>query len=61
MTSTDLYQGEYELILGEDDTDVLFQIEGRPVKIGREVLRSYDQEGRFSCSMDDAKKLGLVG
>ncbi len=53
------YAGEYELILAEDDHNVVFQIHGKKFEISRGVLLDYDEEGRFFCSMADAKKLGL--
>lgn len=60
MDDEDLYQGEYDLILGEDDDDVAFLVHGRELKISRFRLAGYDDEGRFWLSVDVAKELGLI-
>lgn len=54
------FEGEYDLILGEDEHDVVFQINGREVKISRGVLLDYDEEGRFWIARYDAEEMGLI-
>lgn len=54
------YEGEYELILGENEEAVLFQIHGREVEISRGMLLDCDDKGRFWLERGDAEKLGLL-
>ncbi len=54
------FDGEYDLILAENDHDVVFQIAGRDVTISRGVLLDYDEEGRFCVAREDADELGLL-
>lgn len=54
------FEGEYELILGEDEYVVLFQVGGEEVAISRGVLLDYDDKGRFWLVREDAQKLGLL-
>ena len=54
------FDGEYDLILAENDHDVVFQIAGRDVTISRGVLLDYDEEGRFCVAREDADDLGLL-
>jgi len=54
------FDGEYDLILAENDHDVVFQINGRDVTISRGTLLDYDEEGRFCVAREDADELGLL-
>lgn len=55
-----MFEGEYDLILAEDDTHVVFQIHGREVKISRGILLDYDEEGRFWLAIEDAEEIGMI-
>jgi len=55
-----MFQGEYELIIAENDEVVVFQIAGRDVTIGRGTLLDYDSEGRYWLARDDAEEMGLL-
>ena len=55
-----MFQGEYELILAEGESEVVFQIAGRDVTIGRGTLLDYDEEGRYWIARDDAEAMGLL-
>ena len=55
-----IFQGEYELIIAEDDDCVVFQISGSDVTIKRGVILDYDEEGRYWLAREDAERMGLL-
>jgi len=58
--TSEVVQCEYELIVGENDEIVVFQIGGRDVTISRAILVDYDDEGRCWLAREDAEKMGLL-
>lgn len=54
------FQGEYDLIIAQDDKNVVFLIHGKEVTISTGVLLECDEEGRFWLAREDAEKLGLL-
>ncbi len=55
-----MFEGEYDLIVAEDEHNVVFLINGKEVTISTGVLLECDEEGRFWVARYDAEALGLL-